>query len=570
MPLSITTSGLSTGTVGQAYSGTLSATGGTPPLSWSISTGALPGGLSLSSTGAISGTPTTAGDFDFTARVSDSASQSATKPLRITINPRPAAPLNITTTALNGGTVGQGYSANLSAAGGTPPLSWSISAGSLPAGLNLSSAGAISGSPTASGDFNLTVRVADSASQSATRQLRITINPALAAPSITTTTLPNTTSGVDYSQVVAATGGRAPYTWSISAGALPAGLRLDASTGRITGAATNVGSFSFTVRATDADARVAERAFTIAVVAALAIAGCPVPSGIAGANYSSSVSATGGTPPYTWSVAGQVPPGIALTAANGLFSGLPTAAGAFSFTLSASDAGGRQATRACTITISLNLQILNDTLPDATTRATYSATLLAAGGTTPYRWTTISGALPPGLILNESSGVVAGQPTQPGRFNFTIQLTDAAGAQLQRSYSINVVTGLTIPSCPAPLGAVNEAYSSTVAAVGGQSPYSWALDSGALPAGLRLATDSGVLAGTPAAPGSSEFVLRASDSGANSATRTCSIQIAPELTITTASLAQTEAGAAYAAQLAASGGTPPYTWSITTGSLGPD
>ena len=267
--------------------------------------------------------------------------------------------------------------------------------------------------------------------------------------------------------------------------------------------------------------------------------------------------------------AGQVPPGIGLSPGNGLFSGTPTAAGAFNFTINVSDAAKRQATRACTITISLNLQILNDALPDATTRATYSLTLRASGGTPPYRWTAISGSFPPGIGLDETTGLIAGQPTQPGRFNFAIQLTDATGAQLQHAYSINVVTGLTIPSCPTPIGAVKEAYTSTLSAVGGQSPYAWAIDSGALPQGLGLASDTGVVSGSPTTAGASNFSVRATDAAGSAASRTCAIQIAPELTISTGTFPQAEAGAAYTHHWRRAGGTPPYVWSITTGSLAP-
>jgi hypothetical protein len=346
-------------------------------------------------------------------------------------------------------------------------------------------------------------------------------------------------------------------------------LTLDSATGRITGAASASGTFSFTIRATDADARTSDRSFTLAVVAALVISGCPAASGVSGVNYASSVSAAGGTPPYVWSVSGQVPPGVTLATATGLFSGTPAATGTFNFTVNVSDAASRQATRACTIAISLNLQILNDGLPDATTRATYSVNLRATGGVLPYRWTAISGSLPPGLALDENSGLIAGQPTQPGRFNFTIQVTDASGGQLQRAYSINVVTGLTIPSCPAPIGAVGEPYTSTLSAVGGQSPYAWAIDSGDLPQGLRLTPESGVVSGTPTAAGAFNFSVRASDGAANTVSRTCAIQIAPELSITTTVLPQAETGAAYSALIAAAGGTPPYTWSISTGSLPP-
>ncbi|HET9180110.1 MAG TPA: Ig domain-containing protein, partial [Terriglobia bacterium] len=139
----------------------------------------------------------------------------------------------ITTGALPGGTVNTAYSATLTATGGTGSYTWSISAGSLPAGLTLNtSTGAITGTPTTAGTSNFTAKVTDSNSQTATQNLSITVNAAL---SITTTSLPGGTVGTAYSSTLAATGGTGSYTWSISAGSLPAGLTLNTSTGAITG-----------------------------------------------------------------------------------------------------------------------------------------------------------------------------------------------------------------------------------------------------------------------------------------------------------------------------------------------
>src|SRR5207244_2708274 len=122
--LSITTTSLAAGTVGTAYSQTLTATGGTPPFGWSLSTGSLPLGLTLSAAGVISGTPTTAGTPSFTVRVDDGR-QTAFKALTIMISP---PPLSVTTASLASGTVGVVYSAQtLSATGGTPPYTWSVS-----------------------------------------------------------------------------------------------------------------------------------------------------------------------------------------------------------------------------------------------------------------------------------------------------------------------------------------------------------------------------------------------------------------------------------------------------------
>src|SRR5206468_251937 len=150
---------LSGGTVGTTYSATLNASGGTSPYSWSVSSGTLPTGLSLSSSGTLSGTPTVAGAFPFTVAVKDAASASASASLSINVVGLP--PLLLSSSQLSGGTVGSTYSATLSASGGTSPYSWSVSSGTLPTGLSLSSTGTISGTPTVAGAFPFTVAVKD-------------------------------------------------------------------------------------------------------------------------------------------------------------------------------------------------------------------------------------------------------------------------------------------------------------------------------------------------------------------------------------------------------------------------
>ncbi|HEX8837838.1 MAG TPA: putative Ig domain-containing protein [Candidatus Acidoferrum sp.] len=178
-PLSITTSSLSNGAVGAAYSQTLTASGGTGTYTWSLQSGSvLPAGLALSPSGVISGIPTgTGGTSNFTVQVKDSASspQTATAALSIQV----ISPLSISTTTLPGGVIGSPYGQSLAATGGTTPYTWSISSGSLPAGLSLTpSTGAINGTPAGpAGAANFTVKVIDasSPSQSATASLSIAI-----------------------------------------------------------------------------------------------------------------------------------------------------------------------------------------------------------------------------------------------------------------------------------------------------------------------------------------------------------------------------------------------------------
>jgi putative Ig domain-containing protein len=164
----------------------------------------------------------------------------------LTINPTVAA-LSITTTTLPGGTVGLAYSEGLQATGGTGILVWS-SGGSLPANLTLSPAGIISGTPTNTGTSNFTVMVTDG-SQSDSQNLSIDVSAAL---KITTTSLPDATVDHSYSPTLERSGGVAPFTWSVTP-ALPAGLNLDTSTGKISGLpeAGTEGTYSLTFTVQD-------------------------------------------------------------------------------------------------------------------------------------------------------------------------------------------------------------------------------------------------------------------------------------------------------------------------------
>ena len=201
-----TTSPLPAGTVGTAYSTTLAATGGVTPYSWSIAGGQLPAGLALSTGGVVSGTPSAFGTFNFTAQVTDNVGTTATKAFAITI--QPAALLITTPSPLPTGTVGTAYSGTFNATGGVTPYTWSVTAGTLPPGLALSSAGVLSGTPTQYGAFSFTVQATDNRGASTTKAFSLTINPA--ALVITTISLPGGVQNAPYNATLAAAGGVRP------------------------------------------------------------------------------------------------------------------------------------------------------------------------------------------------------------------------------------------------------------------------------------------------------------------------------------------------------------------------
>jgi uncharacterized repeat protein (TIGR03803 family) len=172
LTLVVTTTSLPSDTNGLAYNQTLAATGGQKPYSWTNSSGALPPGLTLATNGVISGTPTTNGAFYFIVKVTDANSSTATQALELTVD----TPPQVTTVTLPNGLTGVAYSQQLSAIPGQPPYSWSIIYGFLPDGLELTTNGLISGTPTGPEIASFTVMVTDALSATGTMPLTLAIS----------------------------------------------------------------------------------------------------------------------------------------------------------------------------------------------------------------------------------------------------------------------------------------------------------------------------------------------------------------------------------------------------------
>jgi hypothetical protein len=352
--------------------------------------------------------------------------------------PPPPVP-TITTTSLPGGTVGSAYSQSLAASGGTPPYAWSLDAGTLPPGLTLGPGGALTGTPTSAGTSTFTVRVTDDLDQTDTQELTLVVAPP-PVPTVTTTSLPGGTVGSAYSQSLAATGGTPPYAWSLDAGTLPAGLTLSPG-GTLSGTPTSPGSSTFTVRVTDDLDQTDTQELTLVVAPppVPTVTTTSLPGGTVGSAYSQSLAATGGTPPYAWSLdAGTLPAGLTLSP-GGTLSGTPTSAGGSTFTVRVTDDLDQTDTQELTLAVLDVLTITTTSLPGTTIGQAYSQPVQAAGGTPPYSWSVVAGGLPPGLGLNAGTGVVSGTTTMAGTFTFTVQVADAAGPTQTDTQSFTVV-----------------------------------------------------------------------------------------------------------------------------------
>ncbi|MFS8422651.1 autotransporter domain-containing protein [Xanthomonas campestris pv. incanae] len=481
--------------------------------------------------------------------------------------------------SLPAATAGSAYSQNLSASGGTAPYSFAVTAGALPAGLTLSAAGVLSGTPTATGSFNFTATATDSGGSPTSGNRAYTLTVAGATVTLPATSLPAGTAGQAYSGALnPATGGIPPYTYAVTAGALPAGITLNGSSGALTGTPGSVGSFAFSVTATDSTSGTPSqgtRGYTLNIAAPpIVVAPSTLPAATRGTAYSQTLSASGGTAPYTYALAsGALPAGLTL-ASNGTLSGTATVEGSFNFTVTATDAGSFTANQAYSLTVAgPNLVLPASSLPAGTAGQAYSASITpATGGTAPYSYALTAGALPTGVVVDVATGGLSGTPTVAGTFNFTLTVSDSTpspAAQASRSYTLSIAAPVIVVAPTAlPAATRGTAYSQTLSASGGTAPYTYAVSAGNVPAGLTLASN-GTLSGTATVEGSFNFTVTATDANIFTASQAYAVTVAgPNLALPASNLPAGTAGQAYTAAISpATGGTAPYSYALTAGAL---
>lgn len=323
-PLVILPTALPNAVEGRRYAENLN-TSENRSVEWDVVGGALPQGLTLDSqSGAISGTPTLPGTYDFTVSVSETLPRrSGTRDYSIAVLPQLLVEFAPTPAR-----VGEPYEYTPLIEGGVPP--YAVTVTNLPGGLDYDAAtGTISGTPLSEDTGRrLEVDVADAGDPQQADSARGTFVVHPVGVSITTTELPAGEVNQDYATVqLEATDGLQPYVWRVAQGTLPAGLRLNQSSGEIMGTPTARATTEiFTVSVTDSDSPSSSDSQELKLVVPVIITTTTLPNASTGLAYDTSVGAAAGLEPYTWQLsAGELPDGLVLDSASGVISGEPSA-----------------------------------------------------------------------------------------------------------------------------------------------------------------------------------------------------------------------------------------------------
>lgn len=437
-PLRITSNTFVTVPQSTLFSFNIAAVGGRAPYTFSLQAGSLPFGLNLNPNGVLSGVTGLFGDFFATVQVTDADGQKASSAFQIRIV---LTPTISTDSALGAARIGTPFQQTLQASGGYLPVNgvftWSVVSGALPPGLSLTIGGTIQGTPLPpAGTYNFSIRVTDAANNSAVKAFVLRVD----GPIIITDKLISGQVNRPYVQGIVALGGIGPYLWQVKTGPIPPGLSLT-ETGVLIGTPFVPGIYTFDIRVSDSVGSYFDKTYTVNIDAfptSIAIVTATLPDAAVGFNYVQTIQASGGSSPYLFSVSsGSLPPGITFTS-TGILSGVPTTDGIYTFTVLAVDGFGLQASRVFSLNSKGSILITKTDLVKGFVGAPYSQQLVAQGGTPPYVWTPFGAPLPPGLSINQTSGVLSGTPTALGDFFFAIQVSDSRGRAAQANYALTI------------------------------------------------------------------------------------------------------------------------------------
>jgi len=523
----------------------------------------------------------------------------------------------------------QPYPLAFAAEGGQTPYRWTVS-GDFPSGLDLTAEGKITGAPSEARRFRFNVTVATPQGESRSDTFSLAVSEKYPPPppvpplKVLTKRIPDAVAERNYDLTLAAEGGTPPYTWSASG--IPAWLRTNSNATAFTGrpGLLDIDSSRVVWQVTDSrNSSAQSEPMKLEVLPPagrrpppLRIKTQSLPDARIAQAYDLAVAIEGGFPSYSWtSSAAQTQSGLSFSTAEGALRGTPTRAGVFPFPLTVTDAANQQATADLQLRIRpalLPVQILtNEKAPEGRAGQPYNLALSAVGGYPPYRWQLISGELPLGLALNDSTGRISGTLEKAGTWRSQFAVADAEGQSPENQLALEMtiltsrgVRQLLITTKALPTLLAGESADVTLACEGGAEPYQWQTPN-TLPDGVRL--ESGRLVGEPSQAGTYDVQLIVNDASGETAAAMFKLVVKnmvpkwlawllgallilasllliwlmtaylknrralnPQpLRILTDAIPNARASCEYAVHLACIGGSPPYRWRVTAGELPP-
>ena len=551
--ITVTNPATATGTAGSAFGQTFTQSGAIGGATFSLASGTPPTGLTLAADGTLSGAPTQTGSFPITVRVTDGNGCIGVGPTyTLTIA---CQTITVTNPATNAGTPNTPFSQTFTQSGAIGGATFTLASGTLPTGLTLAANGTLSGTPTQTGTFPITVRATDANGCSG---LGATYNLSIGCQAIAVTN-PGTAGGTvnaAFSQIFTQTGAVGGATFTLASGTLPAGMAL-AANGTLSGTPTQNGTFPITVRATDANGCSGLGAtYNLSIACQVITVTNPgVNTGTVNAPFSQTFTQTGGFGATTFSTVSALPTGLSLNS-SGLLSGTPLQPGLFTITVTATDSNGCTGSSNYTLTISCQtITVTNPANATGAAGAALSETFTQTGGLGTTNFTT-SSTLPTGLTL-AANGTLSGTPLQGGTFPIVVVATDTNGCTgTGATYNLTITCPtITVTNPATASGTAGTAFSQNFTQSGGAGTATFTLASGTLPTGLTLAAN-GTLSGTPNQVGTFPITVRATDqNGCIGVGPTYNLSITcPTITVTNPVVTTGTAGTAFSQTFTQNGG----------------